>query len=79
MSYDVAAFRARFPALRSGTAYFDGPGGSQVPSDVAALATVSGVGARKLGLYGESVLAILGGADVDEILSAAKESAGKEG
>ncbi|WP_286966353.1 MULTISPECIES: ATP-dependent DNA helicase UvrD2 [Arsenicicoccus] len=51
----------------------------QVPSDVAALATVSGVGARKLGLYGESVLAILGGADVDEILSAAKESAGKEG
>ena len=35
MSYDVAAFRARFPALRTGTAYFDGPGGSQVPSAVA--------------------------------------------
>ncbi len=35
MSYDVAALRARFPALRSGTAFFDGPGGSQVPSDVA--------------------------------------------
>lgn len=36
MSYDVAAFRAQFPALRSGVAYFDGPGGSQVPAAVAA-------------------------------------------
>lgn len=35
MSYDVAAFRAQFPALRSGVAYFDGPGGSQTPSAVA--------------------------------------------
>ncbi|MEO5834607.1 MAG: cysteine desulfurase-like protein [Nakamurella sp.] len=35
MSYDVVAFRAQFPALRSGVAYFDGPGGSQVPSAVA--------------------------------------------
>ena len=32
---DVAALRARFPALRSGTAFFDGPGGSQVPDAVA--------------------------------------------
>ncbi|MCV2490109.1 cysteine desulfurase-like protein [Geodermatophilus sp. YIM 151500] len=35
MSYDVAAVRARFPALGSGTAHFDGPGGSQTPDVVA--------------------------------------------
>lgn len=35
MTYDVAAVRAHFPALRSGTAHFDGPGGSQVPEPVA--------------------------------------------
>ncbi|MBC3192691.1 cysteine desulfurase-like protein [Pseudonocardia sp. C8] len=35
MSYDVAAVRRRFPALRSGIAHFDGPGGSQVPDSVA--------------------------------------------
>jgi cysteine desulfurase family protein (TIGR01976 family) len=35
VSYDVAAFRARFPALRAGTAHFDGPGGTQVPEEVA--------------------------------------------
>jgi cysteine desulfurase family protein (TIGR01976 family) len=33
--YDVAAFRARFPALDRGYAHFDGPGGSQVPVEVA--------------------------------------------
>ncbi|MGY1630795.1 cysteine desulfurase-like protein [Geodermatophilus sp. SYSU D01186] len=36
MSYDVDAVRACFPALRAGTAHFDGPGGSQVPESVAA-------------------------------------------
>jgi cysteine desulfurase family protein (TIGR01976 family) len=35
VSYDVAAVRAAFPALRSGTAHFDGPGGSQTPEVVA--------------------------------------------
>ncbi|MFP5068227.1 cysteine desulfurase-like protein [Pseudonocardia nantongensis] len=35
MSYDVAAVRGRFPALRAGIAHFDGPGGSQVPDTVA--------------------------------------------
>lgn len=35
MSYDVAAVRAQFPALKAGTAHFDGPGGSQVPEPVA--------------------------------------------
>lgn len=35
MPYDVAAFRAQFPALREGGAHFDGPGGSQTPAAVA--------------------------------------------
>jgi cysteine desulfurase family protein (TIGR01976 family) len=33
--YDVNAVRARIPALVSGVAFFDGPGGSQVPDVVA--------------------------------------------
>ncbi|MFI1223621.1 MULTISPECIES: cysteine desulfurase-like protein [unclassified Streptomyces] len=36
MSYDVSAVRERFPALRSGTAHFDGPGGTQTPACVVA-------------------------------------------
>ncbi len=35
MDYDVERVRASFPALDDGTAYFDGPGGSQVPLVVA--------------------------------------------
>ena len=31
---DLDAIRGRFPALTSGAAYFDGPGGSQVPATV---------------------------------------------
>ena len=34
-AYDVAALRARFPALSEGAAHFDGPGGTQVPDAVA--------------------------------------------
>ncbi len=36
MDYDVRAVRAHFPALATGVAHFDGPGGSQVPDAVAA-------------------------------------------
>ncbi|MFL0027718.1 cysteine desulfurase-like protein [Streptomyces sp. NBUL23] len=36
MSYDIGAVRAQFPALRSGTAHFDGPGGTQTPAPVIA-------------------------------------------
>jgi cysteine desulfurase family protein (TIGR01976 family) len=36
VSYDVDAVRDLFPSLADGTAYFDGPGGSQVPTAVAA-------------------------------------------
>lgn len=35
MVLDVAAVRARFPALAAGAAHFDGPGGSQTPDVVA--------------------------------------------
>jgi cysteine desulfurase family protein (TIGR01976 family) len=31
---DIEAVRARFPALASGTVFFDGPGGTQVPQSV---------------------------------------------
>jgi cysteine desulfurase family protein (TIGR01976 family) len=34
--YDVSALRSRIPALACGTAFFDGPGGSQTPAAVAA-------------------------------------------
>ncbi|MGH3239695.1 MAG: cysteine desulfurase-like protein [Spirillospora sp.] len=33
-AYDVAAVRARFPALKGGSAHFDGPGGTQTPLPV---------------------------------------------
>ncbi|MFD8060068.1 cysteine desulfurase-like protein [Streptomyces cyaneofuscatus] len=39
MSYDVSALRAQFPALRAGTAHFDGPGGTQTPAPVIAAFT----------------------------------------
>lgn len=35
MDLDVARIRSSFPALSGGTAYFDGPGGTQVPREVA--------------------------------------------
>jgi len=36
MSYDVNRIRRHFPSLNTGLAYFDGPGGSQVPDAVGA-------------------------------------------
>lgn len=35
MTYDVERLRARIPSLRSGVAFFDGPGGTQTPDLVA--------------------------------------------
>jgi cysteine desulfurase family protein (TIGR01976 family) len=35
LAFDVDAIRGCFPALRDGTAHFDGPGGSQTPAVVA--------------------------------------------
>ncbi|MFI5913187.1 cysteine desulfurase-like protein [Dactylosporangium sp. NPDC051541] len=44
MPYDVAALRSQFPALDTGIAYFDGPGGTQTPRAVGAAvaATLTG-------------------------------------
>ncbi len=36
MDLDIARIRASFPALADGVAYFDGPGGTQMPQQVAA-------------------------------------------
>jgi cysteine desulfurase family protein (TIGR01976 family) len=50
MDYDVERVRASFPALRDGTAFFDGPGGSQVPRQVAhAIAATMGAGLSNRG------------------------------
>src|SRR5262245_4472831 len=49
VDYDLERIRQAFPALRHGVAHFDGPGGSQVPEQVAAAmaaAMVSGVSNR---------------------------------
>ena len=49
MVYDVSRVRSWFPALRTGVAHFDGPGGSQVPTQVAeavAGALTSGIANR---------------------------------
>jgi cysteine desulfurase family protein (TIGR01976 family) len=50
MTYDVDRVRSWFPALTSGTAYFDGPGGSQTPRQVAeAVATTMTAGLSNRG------------------------------
>jgi cysteine desulfurase family protein (TIGR01976 family) len=49
VTYDVERIRARIPALADGTAYFDGPGGTQTPDVVAqaiAAALTSGLSNR---------------------------------
>ncbi|MFI1185944.1 cysteine desulfurase-like protein [Streptomyces californicus] len=56
MSYDVRAVRAQFPSLRSGTAHFDGPGGTQTPASVVAAisaAMSAPLSIRGTGLPGE--------------------------
>jgi DNA helicase-2/ATP-dependent DNA helicase PcrA len=42
-----------------------------VPSNESELSQISGVGARKLGMYGTQVLAVLGGADPADVLESA--------
>ncbi len=50
MDFDLDRVRASFPALADGTAYFDGPGGSQVPRQVAhAIAATLGAGLSNRG------------------------------
>ncbi|MFE9698221.1 cysteine desulfurase-like protein [Streptomyces sp. NPDC006270] len=53
MSYDVGAVRAQFPALRSGTAHFDGPGGTQTPASV--IAAIGEAMSRPLSIRGSAL------------------------
>ena len=73
MTYDVDRIRARIPALADGTAYFDGPGGTQTPDLVAeaiAAALTSGLSNRARNTQAErnaddiTVGARLAGADL---------------
>ena len=55
MDLDVERLRSDFPALRQGTAFFDGPGGTQVPRQVAhAVAAAMGSGISNRGTVTES-------------------------
>ncbi|MFI1931539.1 cysteine desulfurase-like protein [Streptomyces sp. NPDC020330] len=53
MPYDVRAVRAQFPALRSGTAHFDGPGGTQTPATV--IAAIGEVMSGPLSIRGDGL------------------------
>ena len=44
----------------------------QTPTDVAGLSAISGVGQRKLDLYGAQVLAVLGGESPESVMDSAK-------
>ncbi|PZS28216.1 MAG: cysteine desulfurase-like protein [Pseudonocardiales bacterium] len=69
--YDVERLRSDFPALADGTAYFDGPGGSQAPRQVAeaiAGALTAGLSNRDRGTAS--------GRRADDIVLAAREAAG---
>jgi cysteine desulfurase family protein (TIGR01976 family) len=77
VALDVTAIRAHFPALASGTAFFDGPGGSQVPDVVAdamraaltspianrGLVTAAELNAERIVEAGRAAIADLLGAD----------------
>ncbi len=55
MTYDVAELRTHFPSLASGTAHFDGPGGTQTPREVAdAIAATLGAPLSNRGATGPS-------------------------
>jgi cysteine desulfurase family protein (TIGR01976 family) len=73
VTYDVDRIRARIPALADGTAYFDGPGGTQTPdlvADAIAAALTSGLSNRARNTQAErnaddiTVAARLAGADL---------------
>jgi cysteine desulfurase family protein (TIGR01976 family) len=69
VAYDVAAARARFSSLRSGFAFFDAPGGTQVPDEVGdAIAKALREASANLGApyaTGRAVEEILAGAKAD--------------
>jgi cysteine desulfurase family protein (TIGR01976 family) len=76
LTYDVAAVRAQFPALASGVAHFDGPGGTQTPRPVidaiaAALAApLSNRGTRTAGERNSSTIVVEGRSAMADLLAA---------
>jgi cysteine desulfurase family protein (TIGR01976 family) len=74
---DLAALRDRFPALRSGAVYLDGPGGSQVPESVieAMARTLREENANLGGAFDTSVAAV---AALDRGRAAAADFTGSE-
>jgi len=70
VSYDVTAVRSRFPALAEGLAHFDGPGGTQVPAEVAdaVAATMRSALSNRHGPFPSSVRA-------DAVVDAARQAA----
>ncbi|MFD4026631.1 cysteine desulfurase-like protein [Streptomyces sp. NPDC058576] len=69
MSYDVGAVRAQFPALRSGTAHFDGPGGTQTPASV--VAAIGEAMSRPLSIRGA---ALPGEVNAEEIVQGFRQA-----
>jgi cysteine desulfurase family protein (TIGR01976 family) len=67
---DLTAVRERFPALTSGAAYLDGPGGSQVPQEVlgAVAAHLRGSNANLGGAFATSAAS-------DEVMTSARAEA----
>lgn len=69
MPYDVGAVRAQFPALRSGTAHFDGPGGTQTPASV--VAAIGEAMSRPLSIRGT---ALPGEVNAEEIVQGFRQA-----
>ncbi|WAX81641.1 cysteine desulfurase-like protein [Streptomyces sp. KMM 9044] len=53
MTYDLTALRAQVPALATGTAHFDGPGGTQMPLPV--IEAISAALAQPLSIRGDGL------------------------
>jgi cysteine desulfurase family protein (TIGR01976 family) len=69
LRYDVDAVRARFPALRAGSAHFDGPGGPQVPQPV--IDAVTGAMSNPMANRSSDTT---GGRNADAIVVAARQA-----
>ncbi len=69
MTYDVDAVRAQVPALKSGTAFFDGPGGTQTPLPVTE--AITDALSRPLSNRGRSTA---GERHADELVSGARQA-----
>ena len=69
MTYDITALRALFPALSTGTAHFDGPGGTQTPRPV--IEAITGALSNPLSNRGQVTA---GERNADTIVTGAREA-----